>query len=103
MTDIRVAAQTLEAFTKGSLRATIATIESDLRSCSGAACGSYLTEKLIGVDLLLAANALKKAAGQIHVIVHSAAILLLLPRLLEEHETVQSVSLGAGNAGKRGF
>jgi hypothetical protein len=40
-------------------------------------------------------------AGQINVIIHAAGILCSLPRILEPGEIVESVSLGAGNTGRR--
>src|SRR5437879_5012473 len=103
MTDLANAARALEKFTDGDLRQRIAVIERDIRSFGGADCKGYLTDRAISADLLVAAHLLKKAAGEIHVIIHAAAILLLIPHLFEDGEVVESLSLGAGNAGKKGF
>src|SRR5438552_3315056 len=103
VTDLAKAARTLEKFTTGNLRGKIAAIERDLRSFCGTDCKSYLIANAINGDLLLAAQLLKNAVGQIHVVFHAAAILLLIPHLLQECEIVESLSLGAGNAGKQGF
>jgi len=39
-------------------------------------------------------------AGQINVTIHALGILLCLPHILEQGETVEYVSLGAGNTGR---
>ena len=44
---------------------------------------------------------IKQVAGQIDVIIHAAGIVCSLPALLLPGETVQSVSLGAGNTGRK--
>jgi hypothetical protein len=55
-----------------------------------------------GVDreVLAAAAALKRLAGQINVSIHATGILLCLPHILEPGESVDYVSLGAGNTGR---
>lgn len=50
---------------------------------------------------LSSALAVKKVAGQINVVIHAAGILHSLPRILEVGEVVESVSLGAGNTGRK--
>ncbi len=57
----------------------------------------------LGIDNTLMASAvsIKKLAGQINTIIHAAGILCALPHLLESGETVKSVSLGAGNTGRK--
>src|SRR5438105_3702599 len=56
-----------------------------------------------GVDsaLLHAALVVKAMSGQINVVVHAVGILVSLPYLLSEGEVIQSLSLGAGNTGRR--
>lgn len=39
-------------------------------------------------------------AGQVHVLVHAAGILVALPHILEPDEMIESLSLRAGNTGK---
>ncbi len=56
-------------------------------------CGARL-------DVLVGAGQLKRIVGQINVVIHALGILLCLPRLLEPEETIQYVSLGAGNTGR---
>lgn len=43
---------------------------------------------------------MKRVAAQINVIIHAVGILVSLPHILTEHETVESLSLGAGNTGR---
>ena len=52
-------------------------------------------------NLMSSAIILKNAMGQINVVVHAIGILLLLPAILQRGEVIQSLSLGAGNAGKK--
>ena len=40
-------------------------------------------------------------AGQVNVVIHALGILISLPYLLEDDEEIQSLSLGAGNTGRR--
>ena len=55
----------------------------------------------IDKEFMDSALSIKNIAGQINVIIHAAGILLSLPTLLEHGEQVESVSLGAGNTGKK--
>jgi len=57
----------------------------------------------LGIDNTLMASAvsIKKLAGQINTIIHAAGILCALPHLMESGEKVKSVSLGAGNTGRK--
>jgi hypothetical protein len=60
-------------------------------------CDSFgVNDNLIG-----SVRAVKKIAGQINVILHATGIMNSLSRLLKDGEEIQSVSLGAGNAGRR--
>lgn len=56
-----------------------------------------------GIDggFMDSAIAVKRVAGQINVIIHAAGILRSLSGLLGPGEKVESVSLGAGNAGRQ--
>ncbi len=61
----------------------------------------YLVRISVSQGTLAAALNLKKAAGQVNVIIHALGILIALPHILEENETINSISLGAGNTGKK--
>ena len=50
---------------------------------------------------LAAASELKRIASQVNVTIHALGILLCLPHILEGSETIEYVSLGAGNTGRR--
>ena len=65
--------------------------------------GNHATADVIGLDqsTLEAALLLKRAAGQINVIVHAVGILTSLPYILEPDEVLESLSLGAGNTGRK--
>ncbi len=75
----------IEAAVKG---ATSLSVDPTLESC-----GARL-------NVLIGAGQLKRVVGQINVVIHALGILLCLPRLLEPGETIQYVSLGAGNTGR---
>lgn len=55
----------------------------------------------INQDFITSTSAIKKAAAQINVIIHATGILMSLQNILEENEVVESVSLGAGNTGRK--
>jgi hypothetical protein len=42
----------------------------------------------------------KRLAREINVVIHALGILLCLPHILEPEETIEYVSLGAGNTGR---
>lgn len=60
----------------------------------------FLAQRNLTDATLAASLQLKKAAGQVNVLVHACGILTSLPYILEPNERVESVSLGAGNTGK---
>ena len=94
------AARRLQDFEHGSLTKRISTLESELENADKALCASMFQTFHINLSLLDSALALKQIAGQINVLIHAIGILLALPHILEDQETIQSVSLGAGNTGK---
>ncbi len=51
-------------------------------------------------ETLNSAGQLKRLVGQLNVVIHALGILLCLPKILEAGETIESVSLGAGNTGR---
>lgn len=64
------------------------------------AVAEYLSSHHINAAALDAALELKKAASQVDVMIHATGILLALSAMLQPDETVESLSLGAGNTGK---
>ena len=68
---------------------------------TGANCGAFLERASAGRDALAAAADLKRLAGQVDVTIHALGILLCLPCILQAGETVEYLSLGAGNTGRQ--
>lgn len=101
MRDLAECVSELDKFTDGSLKHKLRDIEAHLANGDVSACADINETFGIGPDLLQAAATVKKAAAQIDVLIHSIGILHLLPLLLEEGETVEYLSLGAGNTGKK--
>lgn len=99
--NIADAVRRLSRFTGENLTHTLASIERDVEGLSAETCPALLAE--VGADetLLAAAGEMKRLAGQINVTIHALGILLCLPHILEPGEEVESVSLGAGNTGRR--
>jgi len=65
------------------------------------AINDFLAQISVSTDTLIVALNLKQIAGQVNVMIHALGILISLPRILEEDEAIESVSLGAGNTGKK--
>ena len=90
-----------QRFTTGNLTGTLASIEGGARGLTAVDCGAFLERAGAGHEALAAAAELKRMAGQVDVTIHALGILLCLPHILEVGETVEYVSLGAGNTGRR--
>lgn len=90
----------ISAFMGSNLRQRISDFEHAIKDCDGDGCRMKGIEAGITSDLLTAAYAVKAAAGQINVLIHAAAIVMLIPQIIEPGERIEYVSLGAGNAGR---
>ncbi len=86
-------------FKGSSLAERIARIEDALRGTSATLIGMTTNEYGVNQQLIDATVAVKRASAQIDVVMHAAGILYALPRLLDPDEVIESLSLGAGNAG----
>ena len=95
----RIAA-TLQQFTGANLTATLARLEGAVKGRTVIDCGAFLEQYQVGGDALAAAGVMKQLFGQINVVIHALGILRCLPHILEPGETVEYVSLGAGNTGR---
>lgn len=93
-------ARVLAAFTGPKLTATLAKVEGSINGLTAASCQAFIEEAQAGKQALAAAAEMKRLAGQINVVIHALGILLCLPHILEDGETVEYVSLGAGNTGR---
>lgn len=83
-----------------SLTKRIANIESNLKDNGTEFIKSYIKKDVIDETTLQSAIILKKAIGQIDVIIHALGIINTLPYILEQDEKIQYLSLGAGNTGR---
>jgi hypothetical protein len=90
----------LSKFTGQDLTRTLGRIEAEVRGLSADDCDAFLEKAGAGREVLAAAAEMKRLAGQINVTIHALGILLCLPHILEQGETVEYVSLGAGNTGR---
>jgi hypothetical protein len=84
-----------------SLTKSISSFESEIIGLTSKELDSYCLSQGIDSDLFESALTIKKLASQIDVIIHSSGILRSLPKILRNGEVVESVSLGAGNTGKK--
>jgi hypothetical protein len=98
--DLAHVSTVLERFTRTDLGGTLSSIESVVKGLSAADCVDTLAAAGVTSEVLSAAASLKRLAGQVNVAIHAMGILLCLPQILEKGETVEYVSLGAGNTGR---
>jgi hypothetical protein len=98
--DLATAALMVERFAGGDLTRRIANLETSFAGVQGLDSQALLLDHQLTYELLASANVLKRAAGQIHVVIHTIGILLCLPTLLDKDERIESLSLGAGNTGR---
>lgn len=95
------ALRALEAFQGEALTESLSQIEANIVGLSVDELQEFCTGRGIDHALIASAASIKKVAAQINVIIHAAGILCSLPHVLKPGEKVESVSLGAGNTGKR--
>jgi hypothetical protein len=98
---IDLAIKAIEVFQGDSLTKSLAEIERSIIGLDSDNSRTFCGEQNIDKDFISSALAIKKVAGQINVIIHASGILHSLPYILEKGEQVESVSLGAGNTGKK--
>ncbi len=98
--DLAHVSTVLERFTRTDLGGTLSSIESVVKGLTAANCAETLATAGVTSEVLSAAASLKRLAGQVNVAIHATGILLCLPHILEAGETVEYVSLGAGNTGR---
>jgi hypothetical protein len=98
--ELSEAIESLQAFAGADLTRTLAKIERSLQRVTAENYAAALTACGARGEVLGAASLVKRLAGQINVIVHALGILLCLPRILQQGEAIDYVSLGAGNTGR---
>ena len=95
------AIKAIENFQGSSLTGSLAKIENEIVGYDSVSSHEFCDEHDINNEFMDSALSIKNVAGQINVIIHAAGILQSLPAILEKGEAVESVSLGAGNTGKK--
>ena len=95
------AIETIRAFQGESLTASLAAMEQAVQGVSSETSESFCSDWGINDEFLDSALEIKRMAGQINVIIHAAGIIRSLPAILRSGELVESVSLGAGNTGRK--
>lgn len=95
------AIQAIQQFQGLSLTKSLSMIEADVLGLGDQQMQVFCEARQIDASFMDSAAAIKQVAGQINVIIHAAGILCSLPGILEPGEVVQSVSLGAGNTGRK--
>jgi hypothetical protein len=98
--DLARVSTVIERFTRTDLGDTLSGIERTVKGLTAANCAKTLAAAGVTSEVLSAAASLKRLAGQVNVAIHATGILLCLPHILEADETVEYVSLGAGNTGR---
>lgn len=91
----------LNNFIRGDLTATLSGIECAIEGVDLDNCPEFLSRYAVTTDAIAGAYEIKKLAGQINVTIHALGILSCLSHLLLDGERVESVSLGAGNTGRK--
>lgn len=95
------AIQAIDDFQGKSLTLSLSKIESAIVGLERDTLTTFCDDRSINNSFIASAVAVKRVAGQINVIIHAAGILCSLPHILRPGEKVESVSLGAGNTGRR--
>lgn len=95
------AIKAISKFQGDSLTKSLSNLEAGIVGSSASDSLEYCIEREINDDFIASALAVKKVAGEINVIIHASGILHSLKNILKNGEIVQSVSLGAGNTGKK--
>ncbi len=98
--DILDALRLVESFSTSSITNRISVLEFDLRTKKQSDIVERLLKENIDNQLVQAAFKVKRVAAQINVIIHAVGILVSLPHILAVDETIESLSLGAGNTGR---
>lgn len=99
--ELSEAADLIQQFQNDSLTARIAELEGSIRGLSLEQLETAANLDDVDVTLLWAASVLKQAAGQVTVVIHAVGILASLSHILEPDEAIESLSLGAGNTGRK--
>ncbi len=100
MAGISEALDQLQRFTGADLTSRIANLEIAFDGADRSETTRLLQREAVTHEVLASAFFVKRAAGEINVVIHALGILLLVPHLLVEGERIEYLSLGAGNSGR---
>ena len=98
--DLADAAAALQKFSGTNLTDALSRIEGSLREATKTGSLAALSASGDEKHALAAAASLKRVAAQVNTAIHALGIILCLPHILEDGETVEYVSLCAGNTGR---
>lgn len=93
--------EVIKNFQGESLTGKLADIENKIVKFNSSDSSEFCQNLGIDNKFMQSALSIKEIAGEINVIIHAVGILQSLPSILEEGEIIESVSLGAGNTGKK--
>jgi hypothetical protein len=91
----------MDGFQGASLTKSLSLIERNIVGLNVEEMHAFCGTRGIDHGFIASAVSIKKLAGQINVIIHASGILCSLPHILAADEVVESVSLGAGNTGRK--
>jgi hypothetical protein len=95
------AIKAISEFQGDSLTESLSILEEGIVGANSEKSLNYCSKNNITDSFIDSALAIKKVAGEINVIIHASGILHALKDILKPGETVLSVSLGAGNTGRK--
>lgn len=101
MMSIDSAIEAISKFQGDSLTDSLSSLEEGIIGSNAKDSLEYCSDREINSTFIASALAIKKVAGEINVIIHASGILHSLKDILKSGEIVQSVSLGAGNTGRK--
>lgn len=90
-------------FSGQNLASTVAKLEYNFVKLGRTQLAEQMSTARIDITLLRSASVVKRAAKQIDVVIHALGILVLLPTIMDQDETVESLSLGAGSSQTKRF
>lgn len=98
---LQEAAKRVQVFEGASLTERLSELELSFKGLNRKESKRLCSAHELDSSLLTSAFEIKKLAGQINTLIHAAGILAALPSILEKSEVIESLSLGAGNTGKK--
>jgi hypothetical protein len=101
--DLTLAFHNLRDYLGDDLSTRITVLERHFSGAKLETLDDLLGRKELTADLLYSAHSIKRATGQIHVVIHALGILLSLPSILKQGEIIEQLSLGAGNTPRRRY